>query len=461
MMLDAIRWDADLIHRYDQDGPRYTLYPTPLQFNSNLGSFDLLHALRSSRQAVRPLSLYVHLPFCADICYHCQRNKVISNDRERAYPYLARLEKEIELVGCHLSQDQMVEQLHFGGGTPTFLGHAELRGLMSHLRKHFNLQNDDHGDFSIDIDPRAADWPTMGLLRELGFNRINIGLVDLDPDVQRAINRTQTLQQTQTVIEAARTLQFRSIQIDLSYGLPLQTPERFAQTVAAVIALQPERVSVSSYSHAPERYMAQRKINTAELPARSDKLAMLQHSVEQLTRAGYRYIGMDLFALPDDELAMAQEDGALQRSFQGYTTHGHCDLVGLGVSAISQIGDLYCQNNSDITLYQQSLAQGQLATIRGLRCNQDDQIRHYTIQALFCDFELRFDEIESIFGVSFKTYFEETWPALEQMAADGLIQLSADAMTILPAGRLLVHAVCMQFDHCLPPRPASRFLHAM
>lgn len=460
-MLDAIRWDADLIHRYDQDGPRYTAYPTPLQFNCKLGSFDLLHALRSSRQAARPLSLYVHLPFCADICYHCQRNKVIAKDRGRALPYLTRLEKEIELIGCHLSPEQVVEQLHFGGGTPTFLGHAELRRLMSHLRKHFNLQNDDHGDFSIDIDPRAADWPTMGLLRELGFNRINIGLQDLDPDVQRAINRTQTLKQTQTVIEAARTLQFRSIQIDLTYGLPLQTPERFAHTMAAVIALQPERVAVASYAHLPERYMAQRKINPAELPTQPDKLTMLQHSVEQLTRAGYRYIGMDLFALPDDELAMAQEDGALQRSFHGYTTHGHCDLVGLGVSAISQVGDLYCQNNSDITLYQQSLGQGQLATTRGLRCNEDDQIRRYTIQALFCDFELRFDEIESIFGVSFKSYFEQTWPALEQMAADGLIQLNADAMTILPAGRLLAHAVCMQFDHCLPPRPASRLSHAM
>ncbi|WP_417778679.1 oxygen-independent coproporphyrinogen III oxidase [Stutzerimonas xanthomarina] len=460
-MLDAIRWDADLIHRYDQDGPRYTLYPTPYQFNSNVGSFDLLHALRGSRQAARPLSLYVHLPFCTDLCYHCQRNKVICKDRGRALPYLALLEKEIELIGCHLSQNQVVEQLHFGGGTPTFLGHTELRGLMSHLRKRFNLQNDDQGDFSIDIDPREADWPTMGLLRELGFNRISIGMPDLDPDVQHAINRRQTLQQTQTVIEAARTLQFRSIQIDLTYGLPRQTPERFANTIATVIALQPERVSVSSYTHQPERYMAQRKINAAELPTRAGQLAMLQHSVEQLTRAGYRYIGMDLFALPDDELAIAQEDGALQRSFHGYTTHGHCDLVGLGVSAISQIGDMYCQNNNDITLYQQSLGQGQLATIRGLRCNQDDQIRRYAIQALLCDSELRFDEIESIFGVSFKNYFQQTWPALEQMAADGLIQLNADAMTILPVGRLLAYAVCMQFDHCLPPRPASRFPQAM
>jgi len=460
-MLDAIRWDADLIHRYDQDGPRCIAYPTPHQFGGNLGSFDLLHALRSSRQAAKPLSLYVQLPFCASLCYHCHRNKVICKDRGRTLSYLERLTTEIELVGCHLGPQQVVEQLHLGGATPTYLSHAELRRLMIHLRKHFSLQDDDHADFSIDIDPREADWPTMGLLRELGFNSINIGLPDLDPDVQQAINRVQTLEQTLTVIEAARTLQFRSIHIDLIYGLPLQTPERFARTMDAVIALLPDRVSLSSYVHSPERFMAQRRINAADLPSRLDKIAMLQHSVEQLTRSGYRYIGTDLFALPDDDFAMAQEDGTLHRNLHGYTTHGHCDLIGLGVSAISQFGDLYCQNNSDITLYQQSLGQGQLATIRGLRCNTDDQIRRHVIQALSCEFEIRFAEIESRYGICFRTYFRDSWPALEQMAADGLIQLKTDTITMLPAGRLLTHAVCMQFDHGSPPRPASQFSRAM
>ncbi len=449
-MLDSIRWDTDLIRRYDQAGPRYTSYPTAVQFNDKVGSFDLLHALRSSRQASRPLSLYVHLPFCANACYYCNCHKVITKDRGRALPYLERLEKEIELIACHLGSDQIVEQLHFGGGTPTFLSHDELRRLMAHLRKHFHLQDDDHGDFGIEVDPREADWPTIGLLRELGFNRISIGVQDLDPDVQRAVNRMQTLEQTRAIIEAARTLQYRSLNIDLIYGLPLQTPERFAKTVAAIIELQPDRLSIFNYAHQPERFPAQRRINTADLPAPVDKLTLLQQSIEQLTDAGYRYIGMDHFALPDDELAMAQEDGTLQRNFQGYTTHGHCDLVGLGVSAITQVGDLYCQNSTDIAEYQRCLDQDQLPTARGLRCNEDDRIRRSVIQALLCDFELGFAEIERSYGIDFKDYFGEAWPMLEQMAADGLVELTDTHLIVQPAGRLLVRAVCMLFDHYLP-----------
>ncbi len=449
-MLDSIRWDSDLIRRYDQAGPRYTSYPTTAQFNDKIGSFDLLHALRSSRQASRPLSLYVHLPFCANVCYYCGCNKIITKDRGRAQPYLERLEKEIELISCHLGKDQLVEQLHFGGGTPTFLSHDELRRLMKHLRQHFNLQDDDHGDFSIEVDPREADWPTIGLLRELGFNRISIGVQDLDPDVQRAINRMQTLEQTRTIIEAARTLQYRSLNIDLIYGLPLQTPARFAKTVEAIIDLQPDRLSLFNYAHLPERFAPQRRINASDLPAPAEKLAMLEQSIHLLTDAGYRYIGMDHFALPDDELAMAQEDGSLQRNFQGYTTHGHCDLVGLGMSAISQIGDLYCQNHSDIAEYQHQLDRSQLATARGLRCNQDDLIRRDVIQALICDFELSFARIEHDHAIEFRHYFAEPWPMLEQMAADGLIEISESHLIVQPAGRLLVRSICMLFDHYLP-----------
>ena len=450
-MLDIIRWDTDLIRRYDQTGPRYTSYPTALQFNDKVGFFDFLHALRSSRHANRPLSLYVHLPFCANACHYCTRNKIITKDRGCTQPYLERLEKEIALIARHLGPGQVVEQLHFGGGTPTFLSHDDLRRLMAHLRTHFHLHDDDHGDFSIEIDPREADWPTMGLLRELGFNRISVGVQALNPEVQRAINRMQTLEQTQAIIEAARTLQYRSINIDLLYGLPLQTPERFAQTVKNVTALQPDRVSLFSYSHDPERFQGQRRINAVDLPSEAEKLAMLQVGVEGLAQSGYRYIGMDHFALPDDELAMAQEDGTLTRNFQGYTTHGHCDLIGLGVSAISQIGDLYCQNSSDIGPYQKSLDQGQLATTRGLRCNEDDRIRRQVIQNLICEFELHFEEIERRFNISFRDYFASAWPALEQMASDGLIQLSEDTIAVLPPGRLLVRALCMQFDHYLLP----------
>ena len=280
-MLDAIHWDADLIRRHDRPGPRYTSYPTAVQFHGEVGSFDLLHALRDSRKAKRPLSLYVHVPFCANICYYCACNKVITKDRGRALPYLERLEQEIEMIARHLDPGQVVEQLHFGGGTPTFLSHDELRRLMEHLRKHFHLLDDDSGDYGIEIDPREADWSTMGLLRELGFNRVSLGVQDLDPNVQRAINRLQTLEQTRAIVEAAHTLQYRSVNIDLIYGLPLQNPESFARTVAEVIALQPDRLSVFNYAHLPERFMPQRRINESDLPSPAQKLEMLQRSIEQ------------------------------------------------------------------------------------------------------------------------------------------------------------------------------------
>lgn len=457
MMLDAIRWDTDLIRRYDLAGPRYTSYPTAAQFDSHVGTFDLFHALRESRKAQRPLSLYVHVPFCANICYYCACNKVITKDRGRALPYLQRLEQEIQLIGCHLDPAQKVEQLHFGGGTPTFLSHDELRQLMARLRKSFNLLDDDSGDYGIEIDPREADWSTMGLLRELGFNRVSIGLQDLDPAVQRAVNRLQSLEETRAVIDAARTLQFRSINIDLIYGLPKQTPDNFARTVEEVISLQPDRLSVFNYAHLPERFMPQRRIHSHELPTAAQKLEILQRTIEQLTAAGYRYIGMDHFALPDDELAIAQEESTLQRNFQGYTTHGHCDLIGLGVSAISQIGDLYCQNSSDLNHYQNALASAQLATHRGLVCNADDRLRRAVIQQLICTFHLKFADIEQAFNIDFRGYFGALWPQLQGMASDGLIELGNEKITVLPAGRLLVRSVCMVFDAYLEQQNRQRF----
>ncbi|ERH50812.1 coproporphyrinogen III oxidase [Ectopseudomonas chengduensis] len=456
-MLDAIQWDADLIRRYDLAGPRYTSYPTAVQFHDDIGPFDLLHALRDSRKAKRPLSLYVHVPFCAHICYYCACNKVITKDRGRALPYLEKLEREIEIISRYIDRNQPIEQLHFGGGTPTFLSHDELRRLMQHLRQHFSLLDDDSGDYSIEIDPREADWSTMGLLRELGFNRVSLGVQDLDPEVQRAVNRLQTLEETRAIVEAARTLQFRSVNIDLIYGLPKQTPERFARTVAEVIALQPDRLSLFNYAHLPERFMPQRRISADDLPSPADKLVMLQNSIEQLTCAGYRYIGMDHFALPDDELAIAQEEGTLQRNFQGYTTHGHCDLIGLGVSAISQIGDLYSQNDSDIASYQQTLGNGQLATRRGLHCNADDRLRRAVIQQLICHFELHFADIEQAHGVVFRDYFAALWPELEQLAGDGLIVLDEQGIQVRPAGRLLVRSLCMLFDRYLNDQVRQRF----
>ncbi|MFG5863379.1 oxygen-independent coproporphyrinogen III oxidase [Metapseudomonas sp. CR1201] len=456
-MLDNIRWDTGLIRRYDTPGPRYTSYPTAVQFNDKVTSFDLLHALRESRKARRPLSLYVHMPFCANICYYCACNKVITKDRGRALPYLERLEREVELIACHLDPQQKVEQLHFGGGTPTFLSHDELRRLMTHLRKHFNLLDDDSGDYGIEIDPREADWSTMGLLRDLGFNRVSLGVQDLDPAVQRAVNRMQSLEETRAIVEAARTLQYRSLNIDLIYGLPKQTPDSFARTVDEVIALQPDRLSVFNYAHLPERFLPQRRIRSEDLPSPGQKLEMLQRSIEQLSAAGYRYIGMDHFALPDDELAIAQEDGRLQRNFQGYTTHGHCDLIGLGVSAISQIGDLYCQNTVQLNDYQSALEQNLLATSRGLICEEDDRIRRAVIQQLICEFELDFSTIESRFNIEFRGYFDEIWPQLQQMHRDRLIALSDERIDVLPTGRLLVRSLCMLFDSYLAEQNQQRF----
>jgi oxygen-independent coproporphyrinogen-3 oxidase len=456
-MLDDLRWDSDLIRRYDLTGPRYTSYPTAVQFHTQVGAFDLLHALRESRKTVRPLSLYVHIPFCANICYYCACNKVITKDRSRAQAYLQRLKQEIQTIARHVDGRQVVEQLHFGGGTPTFLSHVELRELIAHLRQHFTLLDDHSGDYGIEIDPREADWSTMGLLRELGFNRVSLGVQDLDPLVQRAINRLQSLDETRAIVEAARTLQFRSVNIDLIYGLPLQTPEGFARTVDEVIALQPDRLSVFNYAHLPERFMPQRRIDTAQLPSAEHKLQMLQRTIEQLTGAGYRYIGMDHFALPDDDLAIAQEEGTLQRNFQGYTTHGHCDLIGLGVSAISQIGDLYAQNSNDLNDYQNLIASDQLATKRGLICNDDDRIRRAVIQQLICHCSLDFGPINEAFGIDFRGYFSEIWPRLLQMAKDGLIHLDSNGIRVTPAGRLLVRSICMVFDAYMSVQNRQRF----
>lgn len=456
-MSNIVRWDTQLIRRYDVAGPRYTSYPTAVQFHDGIGTLDLVRALRLSREAKNPLSLYIHIPFCANICYYCGCNKVITKDRGYSEPYVKRLIKEIELVSKHLDKDQVVEQIHFGGGTPTFLTTEQIGQIIKALHDHFQFADNADCDFGIEVDPREADWTIMGLLRELGFNRVSLGVQDFDPEVQRAVNRLQTFDQTQAIIDAAHTLQFRSINVDLIYGLPKQTPERFAKTVKEIIGLQPDRLSVFNYAHLPERFKPQRRINTDELPSPSDKLQILQETIEQLTGAGYRYIGMDHFALADDELTYAQEEGTLCRNFQGYTTHGHCDLIGLGVSSISQIGDLYCQNTSDLTAYQDCIDQGQMAVKRGLICNDDDRIRRAVIQQLICHFYLDFTTIEKQFGISFKSYFKDVLPKLQSMANDNLIKLEENAITVQDAGRLLVRSVCMVFDHYLTEQILQRF----
>jgi oxygen-independent coproporphyrinogen-3 oxidase len=453
--------DNSLLQRYDRPGPRYTSYPTVPQFRSDFRVEELY--LRSASPApagTQPLSLYVHVPFCHSPCFYCGCNRIITRDPAVGERYVERVLAEAKLVRSRLARSGPVVQLHLGGGTPNFLSGPSLERLMQGLAAHFDFSDQRDRDFSIELDPRSLpeEPVTYGArLARLGFNRVSLGVQDFDEAVQAAVNRLQSSEQTLELIDACRDHGVRSVNIDLIYGLPKQTPENFARTVEEVISLQPDRLSVFNYAHLPERFMPQRRINSHELPSPAQKLDMLQRTIEQLTAAGYRYIGMDHFALPDDELAIAQEEQTLQRNFQGYTTHGHCDLIGLGVSAISQIGDLYCQNNSDLNQYQNTLAAAQLATSRGLVCNADDRLRRAVIQQLICNFSLEFAEIEQAFNIDFQGYFGALWPQLQGMANDGLITLERERIEVLPVGRLLVRSVCMVFDAYLEQQNRQRF----
>ena len=445
-MSDPVIWDAGLIRRYDKAGSRYTAYPSPNQYAEGVCATDLVSALQGSRTAGRPLALYVHIPFCANVCYCCACTKVITKDRSRAQAYLRALEREIQLVSQQLGPTQRVERLHIGGGTPTFLGHDDLRRLMTRLRESFQLQLDDSAAHMIEVDPREADWPTLGLLRELGFNQVSIGVQDFDPEVQRAINRLQSLDQTQTVMDAARTLAFRSVNIDLIHGLPRQTQASFARTLDSVITMHPDRVTLYPYVHLPDLFLPQRRISLAELPDPDTALEIRLDSYDRLLRAGYRHIGMGQFALPDDDLSNAQEIGQLGRSLQGYVTGADSDLIGLGVAAISQVGDFHCRNTGDLQLYQDSLEQHRLPLRRGIRCTADDRLRRVIINNLMCHYRLRFAEIEQRFGIDLATYFADCLAMLRQLHRDGVIHLDATGIEILPAGRPLVASVCAVFD---------------
>ncbi len=442
-------WDAELIQRYNRQGPRYTSYPTAVEFTPDISQQDYIDALSQSAAAARPLSLYLHIPFCAHVCYYCGCNKIVTKHRSEAHPYLERLHREIEMQSALTSSTQEVEQLHWGGGTPTFLNNAEMSRLMEKIHKHFTLIGDNQADYSIEIDPREADWAVMGRLRDLGFNRVSIGVQDFDPKVQAAVNRVQSKAQTLSVIEAARALSFRSINLDLIYGLPHQSVASFMQTLDQVIAIRPDRLSVFNYAHLPERFKPQRRINEADLPSPQEKLQILEQSIMRLLDAGYVYIGMDHFALPDDSLARAQEEGELHRNFQGYTTHGHCDLIGMGVSSIGQIGDLYAQNSPDIALYQQAIDQNQFAIRRGLKVSQDDRIRRSVITELICHFDLDFSKIEMLYQINFNAYFEQEIEALVPFFTDKLIQRNDRGFSVTPRGRLLIRNICMVFDRYL------------
>ncbi|WP_407276557.1 oxygen-independent coproporphyrinogen III oxidase [Halothiobacillus sp. DCM-1] len=454
---ESIPFDPDLIRRYDTAGPRYTSYPTAVQFHDAFTEADYRAAAARSNTAGGPLSIYVHVPFCDTVCYYCGCNKVVTKDRSRAAPYVADLAKELALQSALFTPGRPVDQLHFGGGTPTFLSNEEMRQVLGAIAEHFTLKTDDRGEYSIEIDPREADAETVAVLRSLGFNRLSLGVQDIDPKVQQAVNRIQPLDLTRAVLDAARAEGFHGVSFDLIYGLPHQTPDSFRRTLDAVIELAPDRLSLFNYAHLPTRFKPQRRINAADLPSAADKLKILGQSIEQLSQAGYLLIGMDHFARPDDPLARAQADGTLHRNFQGYSTHAECDMVAVGVSSISQVGGVFSQNTKDLVRYHEAVSAGQLPIDRGYRLTPEDHLRQRVIMTLISHFRLDFADIEAEFAIDFPQHFAASLAALAPMQADGLLSLSPTGITIHPRGKLLIRNICMAFDEYLNPDGLQRF----
>jgi oxygen-independent coproporphyrinogen III oxidase len=451
LMKQRIVFDAGLIRRYDHSGPRYTSYPTAAQFHDGISEKDYVQWARHSNEdpIPRPLSIYIHIPFCDTVCFYCACNKVVTKNHARATDYLDHLYREIAMQGKLFDRDRAVEQLHWGGGTPTFLDTDQIRALMEKIGQHFTLAANDSGEFSIEIDPRSADYAKLKALRQAGFNRVSFGVQDLDPQVQKAVNRIQSEDKTREVATAARELGYTSINVDLMYGLPFQSVESFEETLRHVVEINPDRLAVYNYAHLPQRFKPQRRINETDLPSADEKLNILQRTIEFLSDAGYVYIGMDHFAKPDDELAVAQRNGTLQRNFQGYSTHADCDLVSMGVSAISKVCDNFSQNVRDLETYYRLIDAGQLPIDRGFEVAPDDLLRRDIITHIMCNFFLDIPAVENKWRFSFPEKFKEEIIDLQQMQTDGLLKLDAKALEVLPAGRLLVRNICMVFDHYL------------
>ncbi len=446
-----VEFDGGLIRRLSQSGPRYTSYPTADRFSDQFGYKDYLQAVShaQSRGARHPLSLYVHIPFCDTVCYYCGCNKIVTKNREKAATYLGYLKREIAMQGKLFAGANHVEQLHFGGGTPTYLSDAQMDDLMQVIRRWFLLADDEKGEYSIEVDPRSVTTERIHILRSQGFNRISLGVQDFDDEVQKAVNRIQPEAATLGVIQAARDAGFRSVSIDLIYGLPKQTVMSMNQTLDKVIAANPDRIAVYHYAHLPHLFKPQRRINEDELPSSDAKLDMLALCIRRLNDAGYIYIGMDHFAKPDDELAIAQRQGRLHRNFQGYSTHAEADLVAVGVSAISSVGMCYSQNAKTLDEYYDHLDSGELPVVRGYTLSLDDVLRRFIIQMLMCNFELSLRSLEQAYPITFKAYFTRELEALKELAELGLVTLDDDWITVTLKGRLLIRNVCMVFDRHL------------
>ena len=440
----------DLLRRFDVPGPRYTSYPTADRFVEAFGADDYIQALEQRRQGAAkalPLSLYIHIPFCESLCYYCACNKIITKHHDRAEGYLRYLSREVDLHTAHVGVGQAVSQLHLGGGSPTFLSDIELRELMAMLRRSFTLAPG--GEYSIEVDPRTVDAQRLATLAELGFNRLSFGIQDFDPAVQKAVHRIQPAEQVFSLMESARSLGFESINADLIYGLPQQTPESFDRTLAQVVQLKPDRIALYAYAHLPERFKPQRRIITAELPNGAAKVSMLSRSLSAFIDAGYIYVGMDHFALPTDALAVAKRQGRLHRNFQGYSTQPDCDLIALGVSSIGRVGATYSQNAKTLAEYYDLLDQGRLPVVRGLAVSRDDLVRRAVIMALMCQGELQFESIDLAYLVDFKSYFASELAALRELAGQGLVEVSDSGIQVTADGWFFVRAIAMVFDRYL------------
>ena len=441
--------DADTIRKYGGNGPRYTSYPTADRFVEAFDRDAYRHWLanRGIGGFARPLGLYVHVPFCETPCFYCACNKITTRDHSKARKYVDYLVAEMRLVARELGGDRRISRMHWGGGTPTFLGDEESARLVGAIRSTFDV--DPHGEYAIEIDPRRVDAANIEFLARLGFNRMSLGVQDFDPEVQRAVNRVQSFPETLAAIVAGRSNGFRSINMDLIYGLPKQTVAGFERTLDQVMECDPDRIALYSYAHLPSMFKAQRRVAEADLPSGDVKLRLMMRAIQRLGDAGYVYIGMDHFAKPTDELAIAQAQGRLIRDFQGYTAGGDGDLVGLGISAIGKIGPTYCQNVKTLDQYYDALDRDELPMLRGIELKPDDLLRRAVIQALACHFSLSKEAIEIAHLVDFNRYFAPEMHALEAMARDGLVELEANWIHVTPLGRLLVRSVCAVFDRYL------------
>ena len=457
-MADNLLLDRDLLRRYDVTGPRYTSYPTAAQFTEAFDEqrYHQRVAWSNEDPMPRPLSLYVHVPFCRTVCFYCACNKVITANYRRAERYLERLIQELDLQAALFDDDRPVEQLHLGGGTPTYYTDEDLARLINAIAERFPLADPDIREFSIEVDPRTVDRDRVRRLAGLGFNRLSLGVQDFDPDVQRAINRIQGVEDTAAVVDEARRQGFRSVNLDLMYGLPQQTPERLARTLDAVLDIRPDRIALYNYAHMPQMFRIQRQIADASLPPAEAKLTLLIEAMERLAGDGYHYIGMDHFALPGDELAEAANDGSLHRNFQGYATRPDLDLIGLGASSIGQIGDAYSQNRRDPEGHAEAVAAGRLPVWRGVELSADDRLRRDVIQAVMCQGGVDFSAVEERHGIVFRQYFGDALEALMPLLEDGLVEIGRDALRVTGQGRFFLRNVAMPFDAYLAEARAER-----